>query len=378
MTALTGELKRRALAEGFDRVSIAPATRLERDEGALRRWLGNGQHADMTWMERVPEKRADPRELLPGCKSVVMLATNYWPGDPPDDPNAGRARVATYARGRDYHKILGKRLKRLAAWLAEASDSDARTFVDTGPVLERAWAERAGMGWIGKNANLLTRDMGSWLLLGEILSAAELTPDAGPHADFCGSCTACIDACPTDAIVDPGVVDSNLCISYWTIEHRGSVPKERRPGNGDWIFGCDICQDVCPWNQRFAVPAEADPFERREDLHGLDPVHILGLDEAAFRARYSGTALMRAKWEGMRRNACIVLGNRGQASALPVLAQALADDDPVLRSHAAWAVATIGGNEALELLRQSLPGEDTTDVLDEINDGIARLVAPAN
>lgn len=370
---LTAELKARARSEGFDRVAIASANRLERDGDALARWLEGNRHAGMTWMERAPEQRADPRKLLPGCRSVVMLAMNYWPGDEAAATADGRARVALYARGRDYHKILGRRLKRLAVWLSETSGAAARTFVDTGPVLERAWAERAGMGWIGKNANLLTRDLGSWLLLGEVLSAAPLVADAGPHADFCGSCTACLDGCPTGAIVEPGVVDSNRCISYWTIEHRGALPEERRAEIGEWIFGCDVCQDVCPWNTRFAEPEQGDVFERREDLRGLDPQEILGLDEATFRGRYSGTALMRAKWEGLRRNACVVLGNRGAAArpALPALGLALSDEDPVLRSHAAWAVARIGGTGALAMLQGALVRERAADVAEEIAAGIA-------
>ena len=303
-------VKARAQAIGFDAVGIASATRLDRDEAALAAWLTEGKQGGMAWLARDPEKRADPRRLLPGCRSVVAVALNYGPET--GTPAPGRARVALYARGRDYHKVLGQRLRELAAWIEERTGESARSFVDTGPVLERAWAERAGIGWIGKNANLLVRDLGSWLLLGEVLTTAELTPDPGPHADHCGSCTACLDACPTGAIVEPGVVDSLRCVSYWTIEHRGAVPEERRAGNGDWIFGCDDCQTVCPWNQSFARPAVDDPLGRREDLEGLDPVEILALDEAAFRHRFSGTALMRAKWEGMRRNACIVLGNRGE------------------------------------------------------------------
>jgi epoxyqueuosine reductase len=210
-------------------------------------------------------------------------------------------------------------------------------------VLERAWAERAGLGWIGKNSNLLTRDLGSWILLGEVLTCAVLEADAGPHEDFCGTCTACLDACPTQAITAPGVVDANACISYWTIEHRGPIPRERREGLADWIFGCDVCQDVCPWNVSFAVAATDDAFERREDLRGLDPVEVLGLDETTFRARYSGTSLMRARFDGMRRNACIVLGNRRDPAALPALRKAVEDPDPMLRETALWAIARIEG-----------------------------------
>jgi epoxyqueuosine reductase len=338
---LTRALKAKAAELGFDKVAIARAEPLERDRAALAAWLRGDRHATMAWMAREPAKRADPEAMLPGCKSVVALAMNYGPGESESAPHPAAARVARYAHGRDYHKVLGRKLKELAAWLAEESGTSARTFVDTGPVLERAWAERAGLGWIGKNANLLTRDLGSWVLLGEVLACAELDPDAGPHEDFCGTCTACLTACPTQAIEAPGVVDSNACISYWTIEHRGPIPETRRHGMGDWIFGCDVCQEVCPWNERFAVPAANDPFGVRDDLSGIDPVEMLALDENAFRARYSGTSLMRARWDGMRRNACIVLGNRGDPAALPALRRASTDADPLVREHALWAIARI-------------------------------------
>ncbi len=363
---LTRALRVRALDSGFDAVGIASAGPLERDGKALEAWLGRDRHAGMHWMARDPARRADPTKLLPGCRSVIILAVNYLPKNDTPAPSGEKSRVARYAQGRDYHKVLGRKLKAVAGWLEECSNSESRAFVDTGPVLERAWAEQAGLGWIGKNANLLTREMGSWLLLGEILSTAELQADPGPHADFCGSCTACLEACPTDAIVEPGVVDSNLCISYWTIEHRGSVPLDRRQGLGDWIFGCDICQEVCPWNISFSRPAGEDPFSHREDLRGLDPLSIVAMDEATFRSKYSGTPLMRAKWEGMRRNACVVLANRRQREALPALARALNDPDPVLRGHAAWAVGQIGGEEATRMLRSLVATETSPEVLAEI------------
>jgi epoxyqueuosine reductase len=341
--ALTQTLREKAEALGFDKIAIAGVAPLERDRAALAAWLAADRHATMAWMQRDEAKRVDPASLLPGCRFVVSVAMNYWTGK---EPRPGLARVARYAQGRDYHRVMGERLKELAAWLTEASEAPSRSFVDTGPVLERAWAEASGLGWIGKNANVLTRELGSWFLLGDVLTCAELAPSQGPHQEFCGTCTACLDACPTQAIVEPGIVDSNLCISYWTIEHRGSVPEDKRAGNGDWIFGCDVCQDVCPWNVSFAQPVERDPFHHRDDLNGLDAVEILGLDEASFRKRYSGTALMRSKWEGMRRNACIVLGNRRDPAALPALRRALDDADPVVREHAEWAIGRIEANPA--------------------------------
>jgi epoxyqueuosine reductase len=368
---LTRRLKSEALGRGFDLVAVAAAEPLDRDRRALQSWLRGDRQASMIWMARDPTKRADPGRLLPGCRSVVALAMNYWPGRPRAAVPEGRAPIAVYARGRDYHKILGKRARELAAWLEREAGRPARSFVDTGPVLERAWAERAGVGWIGKNANLIHRELGSWLLLAEILTAAELEPDPGPHEEFCGTCTACLDACPTGAIVAPGVVDSNSCISYWTIEHRGTIPAERRAGIGEWLFGCDVCQSVCPWNQSFAREAVDSPLEFRDDLRGLDPEELLALDEATFRARYSGTALMRAKWEGMRRNACVVLGNRRNPRSLPALGRALGDADPVLRAHAAWAAGRIGGSGAMAILRQALGREADPAVRREIVHALA-------
>ena len=336
-TRLAVELAERARGLGFDRVRIAAARSLDRDAATLERWLALGRHAEMGWMARTAEQRSDPRRLLSGCRSVVSLAWNHGPQA---DDSARQAGIARYARGRDYHRVLGGRLRRLATWLAEASGAPARAFVDSGPILERAWAEASGLGWIGKNSCVITRELGSWILLGEILSAAELEADDGPHEDLCGSCTACLDACPTAAILPDRTVDAGRCISYWTIEHRGAVPEHRRSGHGAWIFGCDVCQEVCPWNRRFGREPDR-PGDPARNLGALDPVAILEMDEGTFRARYSGTALLRARWDGMRRNACIVLGNRGDRAALAVLARACDDGDPVVRSHAAWAIERI-------------------------------------
>lgn len=339
---LSRDVRERALASGFDLVGVARATRPERDADALAEWVRNGFNAGMEWMSRHLDQRTDPAILLPGCRSIVSLAVNYLP-EPSEPRRPIAAQVARYAHGRDYHRVLGKRLRRLAGWLEERSGEPSRAFLDTGPVLERAWAERSGIGWIGKNGNLVSRTHGSWLLLGEIVTAAVLEPDAGPHPDFCGTCAACLEACPTGAIREAGVVDSRLCISYWTIEHRGPVPSGMRSGIGEWIFGCDDCQSVCPWSRRFGRPATADPLEVRDEVSHPDPVEILGMDEASFRARFSGTSFMRARWDGMRRNACIVLGNQRDPSGEPALVRALADPDPVVREHARWALHRIRG-----------------------------------
>jgi epoxyqueuosine reductase len=370
---LARAVRERALGAGFDVVGIARAEALDPDRARLEDWLARGSHAGMRWMARDPALRGDPRRLLPGCRSVIVCAMSYWPGEEAAATPPGRARVALYARGRDYHRVLGARLRELASWLERETGEAARAFTDTGPVLERAWAVRAGIGWIGKNANVMRRDLGSWLLLGEVLAAAELDPDPAVDEEFCGSCTACLDACPTGAIREPGVVDANACISYWTIEHRGPVPVERRSGNGDWIFGCDVCQDVCPWNAGWARPSRGEALARRDDLAGLDPADVLGLDEATFRRRYSGTSLMRAKWEGMRRNACIVLGNRGSEDGLAPLALALDDPDPDLRALAAWAVGRIGGARAREVAARALARETEGRVAAELRAAIAPI-----
>jgi epoxyqueuosine reductase len=304
--SLTEQLKKRAEELGFSAVAVAAAGEHEH-AAALGAWLQAGRHASMSWMARDPAKRSDPRQLLPGCRSIVTLAMNYWPGE---EEQRRTGKVARYAWGRDYHKVLGSKAARVASWLERESGEAASSHVDIAPILERGWSEKAGIGWIGKNGNLISKQFGSWLLLAEILACTELEPDEGPHPSYCGTCSACIDACPTGAIVADGVVDANLCISYWTIEHRGEIPESIRPRIGDWIFGCDTCQEACPWNIKFARQAEPGMLERRDELQSIDPEEMLGMDEQTFRARYSGSSLMRAKWEGMVRNAGIVRENR--------------------------------------------------------------------
>ncbi len=368
-------LKDRAARAGFDAVGLAAAGRLDRDAEALSAWLRAGRGSGMEWIARSAGPRVDPRDLVPGCRSVVSLAVSYWPGAKAASTPDGSARVALYAQARDYHRTVGAAARSLAAWLEETTGTAARAFVDSGPVLERAWAERSGIGWIGKNSVVISRELGSWLLLAEILTAAAIEPDEGPHADFCGTCTACLDACPTSALVAPRVLDAARCISYWTIERRGSVPRGRREGNGEWIFGCDVCQDVCPWNRRFARTAPGPLVEPRPDLRGLDPVEVLSMTEWDFRERWSGTPLLRAKWEGMRRNACIVLGNRREAASVPALERALADADTVVRGHAAWALGRSGTEPARRALDDALAGEQDAGVREEIAEALAGLRA---
>jgi epoxyqueuosine reductase len=357
--ALAHAVKERAHDLGFDRVAIGPATAPEHGP-AFERWLAAGYAGTMGYLARTREDRLDPQRLLPGARSVVAVALVYNAGSSPeggvaatapgvaatvsgagesDRPDgAGRpARVARYARGRDYHDFMRPRVRRLADFIEASAGGRSRAAVDTSAVLERDLAAQAGLGWIGKNTNLLSPALGSWFFIGIVLTTARLEPDEA-EPDHCGTCRACLDACPTRAFVAPWVLDARRCIAYLTIEHRGAVPDDLREGIGDWLFGCDVCQEVCPWNRRA-------PATRAAELLGpppaAEPVDLLGLDAAAFRARVRGTALRRARREGLRRNAALVLGNRRDAGAAAALTAALDDPDPVVQDAARWALARI-------------------------------------
>ena len=313
--ALTGAIKQAARDLGFDAVGIArvdtassPQTTLA---SRLKHWLDRGYHATMAWMERTPEKRADPRLVLPGCRSLIMVGKNYFTGHRADE-TPGHGRIARYAWGRDYHDVLGEKLKALEGRItALVPDAVTRSYVDTGPIMEKAWAERAGLGWIGKHSNLVSADYGSWLLLGEILTTLELDADE-PATDLCGSCTLCIQACPTQGIPAPSVVDAGRCISYLTIEHRGdatTIPADLRHRMGNHIFGCDDCLDVCPFNLR-AEPT-ADPALAPSPLTLAPQLESLtAMDEPTFRETFRPSPIRRAKLAGLQRNAAIARSNQ--------------------------------------------------------------------
>jgi epoxyqueuosine reductase len=298
---LTESVKALALELGFDLVAIGPADPPEHG-AALRRWVEAGHAATMGYLKRRLEERLDPRRVLPGARSVLCVALNYYQGEPAD---ASWRPVARYAWGRDYHDVIAPRLERLAAHLAEAGGARSRGYVDTGPVLERDLAARAGLGWVGKNTMLLHPRLGSWFFLGVLLTTAELARDA-PLADRCGSCRACLDACPTGAFVAPYVLDARRCISYLTIEHRGDIDPDLQPGMAGWQFGCDICQDVCPWNRKAPTTAQAE-FVPEAAYPGAEAVSAM--DDADFRRHFAGTPILRAKAAGMRRNALIYWKN---------------------------------------------------------------------
>ncbi len=299
---LTESVKALARELGFDLVAVGPAGPPEHGP-AFRRWLEAGHAGTMGYLERRMDDRLDPARVLPGARSVVCVALNYYQGEPPDP---SWRPVARYAWGRDYHDVIGPRLERLAELLAQAGGARSRGYVDTGPVLERDLAARAGLGWIGKNTMLLHPRLGSWFFIGVLLTTAELTHDQ-PLADRCGSCRACLDACPTGAFVAPYVLDARRCVSYLTIEHRGDIDPGLHAGMAGWQFGCDICQDVCPWNRKALISEDA-VFGPSAPYPGAAAVS--GMDDETLRHRFAGSPLLRAKPSGLRRNARIYLENQ--------------------------------------------------------------------
>jgi epoxyqueuosine reductase len=340
-------LRQRALELGFDDcrfTSAAPPASAPQ----FANWLAAGHHAEMAWLARNAAKRVDPQLVLPGAQSIVVLAASYG-GQMPDAackmPPKHRGVVARYSCHADYHEILAGPLKQLAAYADELGGPGTRSlwYVDTGPLLERDLAQRAGLGFVGKHTNLISRKLGNWLLLEEILTTLELEPDT-PARNLCGSCTRCLTACPTGALPAPFTLDARRCISYLTIELKGSLPVELRPLIGNRIFGCDDCLAACPWN-RFARDAALMKPVRRPDLASPDLLELLALDDAGFKTRFAGTPLLRTKRRGLLRNVCVALGNMAGSEALPALNRATTDPEPLIREHAAWAIEQIQRRE---------------------------------
>jgi epoxyqueuosine reductase len=369
MKALEERLKAEARRLAFDLVGIAPAVSPP-GLPSFRAWLDAGHAGEMAYMHRQAGPREDPRFILPGVRSVVMAGMNYKP--PPPQPRAREeraiaGRVSCYASGEDYHAVLRQRLHQLLDWLrAEAPDCRGRAVVDSAPLLERDFARLAGLGWFGKNTMLLNKRLGSFFFLGALLVSIELQPDPPMEANHCGTCTACLDACPTQAFVAPGQLDARRCISYLTIELRSSIPRELREPMGDWIFGCDICQDVCPWNRK--APSASEPrLLPREELQSPDLLEWVGLSPAEFRARFRDTALSRPRRAGLLRNVAIALGNSGDARAVPALIDALDDESPLVREAAAWALGKVGGDTARAALEKRLAVETVDQVRSELS-----------
>ncbi len=359
MSDLTARVKQCARDHGFDLARVTTAEPFLRDERAAVERVREGLMDGLPWYTEERVRKANrPRSLLEGAKSVVSLAVSYNTGEPDDADDAMRGKVARYAWGDDYHELLKPRLRRFADALTPLAGREVRTrvFVDDGPMNDRAAAARSGLGWFGKNANILTPTHGSWVFLGQVVTDLELAPDA-PLAKTCGNCVRCIDDCPTGAIVAPYVIDNRKCISFLTIELRGPIPRELRPLVGAWVFGCDICQDVCPVNRKARLGGES-AFRQRGDFAAPDLIPLLALDQQGFSERFRGSPIKRAKLSGLKRNACVALGNLGDPAAVPALATALTDDnDPLVRSHAAWALGRIGGEPARTALRAAHPTE---------------------
>lgn len=301
---LTEQIKSKAIETGFHKVGIAKAEKLTVEAEHLKEWLNRGNHASMQWMEKNVEKRIDPKEIVPNAQSVISVALNYYTPTK-HEPNVAEGKISRYAWGDDYHIHVTKRIQTLFDCIKQlAPESDGRYYVDTGPVMDKVWAARAGIGWQGKHTNLITKEYGSWVFLGEIITTLKLDYDS-PIEDFCGTCTACIDACPTDALNDPYVVDSNKCISYLTIEHRGEIAESLGEKFDQWIYGCDICQDVCPWN-KFQLETEHKEFVSREWNVNPNLESLKTISQKEFSKRFKNSPIKRTKREGIIRNATVV------------------------------------------------------------------------
>jgi epoxyqueuosine reductase len=364
------ELRRRLVEIGFDDVRFATLAELGGDK--LNAWIAAGHHADMQWMERTVEKRTNPELVLAEARSVIMLGVSYAGMD--GRGGEGRATWARYALHEDYHDTMKVGLIAAGKVIEElygATREDYRAYVDTGPVLERGWAAKAGLGFIGKNAMLISRRHGNWLFLATILTREEFAADEPVRkqvSDFadvgllCGKCSRCLDACPTQAFAAPGVVDARRCVSYQTIENKGIIPRELRAGIGQRIYGCDVCLEVCPWN-RFAQAGRATLLVARRELAGLTVREILALTPARFAEVFRKTPIKRVKLGGLLRNACIVAGNSGDVALIePLVALAESHELPLVRAHAVWAVRKLGGETLLAAARET---ETDADVLAE-------------
>jgi epoxyqueuosine reductase len=370
-------LQRRAREAGFDLVGVARAEPLEQGGKRLKEWQEAGMAADMGYMHRPAELLSNPRKLQKSAKSVVSLGVSYYPGDHPENAEGG-GRVARYAWGRDYHAVIKERLFRLREELEEdlGVRIKARGFTDAVPLLERSAAQQAGLGFFGRNSCLINDRVGSYFFIADLVVDLELEP--GPlGAGTCGRCTRCMDRCPTGAIKAPGVVDARLCISYLTIENRGEIPRHLRQLVGDWAFGCDVCQEVCPYNKAKATRSRWPEFSEEAGAGpylSIDEVLDIRTDEE-FERCFAGTPLTRPGRAGLLRNCCVAAGNLGLEGAVPALVRCLREDvSSLVRSHAAWALGEIGGAE--DALREAAEGESDPSCLEEI--GLALAVPPAN
>ncbi len=366
--ALTAAIRKEAAGLGFFRMGVARAGSLP-DSERLDRWLQEGMHGQMRYLARQAAKRKHPDLVLPEVRTIITLAAGYYADEEPE-ADATTGRISRYAAGGDYHRVMRKRLRILADQVTELiPGASALSYVDTGPVMEKSWGAEGGLGWIGKHSNLITQQQGSWFFIGAILLNAELEYGM-QESDHCGTCVRCIAACPTGAIVRPYVVDSRLCISYLTIELRGSIPRALRPLVGNRVFGCDDCQEVCPWN-RFAVRTPFDELLPRESNKPFPLVPLIRLSAEQFRLRFAGTAILRAGRDGFVRNVAVALGNSRSPHAVDALSVGMKDESALVRVHAAWALGRIGGTAARRILADACSREAAPEVREEIELALA-------
>ena len=365
---LTAQIKDYAQKLGFDLLGITPAQPSNTIEH-YQRWLENDYAGEMSYLKRPLPLKRDTRNILPEAQSVIALGVNYYTFDPPEDlaTDSSRGQISRYAWGADYHDTIQKKLRRLVQFIEEVAREQVKSkiYVDTGPVLEREYAQNAGIGWIGKNTNLINWQSGSWYFLAELLISIELDYDFLPPRGSCGTCTRCIDACPTDAIIAPNVLDSRLCISYLTIELKGSILRELRPKIGNLIFGCDICQEVCPWNSR-AKPTKERSFYPRKSNLAPRLLSLINITQEQFSKRFKGSPIKRARRRGFLRNVTVALGNWKDLSAVSALKKALNDEEALVREHAAWALGQISSRAAKKGLQARLKVETHPEVITEI------------
>jgi len=366
-TLLTRLLREKASDLGFDLFGVVPVSRSETIE-IYRAWVKKGYAGTMEYLERHLELKEDPRNLLPETLSLISLGCNYNTGNPSTETqDPSKARFSRYAWGDDYHQIIHSKLKDLEYYLCNELNSanHTRSFVDSGPVLEREVAQRAGLGWFGKHSNLINVEKGSWFFLAEVLVDVELKADEPFSGVDCGTCTSCIDACPTGAIISDRTVDARRCISYLTIEHKGAIPADLRPKMDNHIFGCDICQDVCPWNKDAPVSVEPG-FKPRTENYSADLTELMMLDQESFSNRFRKSPVKRTKRRGLLRNVAVSLGNWAHPEAIPALSIGLHDIEPVVRSHSAWALGRINNERARNELKNAKKIEENHQVLKEI------------
>ena len=390
--SLSLRVKEEAQRLGFELVGISPVKPLAHEE-SFAEWLHKELHGELGYMKRTENLRRDPRRLVPWARSVVSVGMNYFTAFPRPAVNVGagfkpaptkpscvreatdepKGWISRYAWGDDYHELMKKKLELLLETIRTFHDGplEGKAFVDSGPVLEREWAGVAGIGWIGKNTHLISPQKGSWFFLGELFLSIPLTYDR-PIRDRCGKCDLCLKACPTGAFVGPYVLDARRCISYLTIELKGAIPQHLRPLVGNHIFGCDICQEVCPYNVKAQATSE-NAYAPRAGLHAPDLVPLLALTPTEFRRRFRGSPILRAKRRGFLRNVAVALGNLRSPQAVPALIRALDDEEPLVRGHAAWALGRIGLTAAMDALRRRLGVEDDAEVRSEIEAAVEEI-----